>query len=847
MKEQLLPVPFPLKGLVVNQAIENQPEETTGLALNVVGYEPRFGRDRGGQRAGLTKFASAQVNGNAPVQEVTSCVSTNTAISGVAFAGAIALERTTAVGMEIYNNGGTNKFFDTSDTCLGSAWDNDNGIAYGAMTTGSATKVTAGKPDGTVLWTSATLPNFHASAQVGVAVGGGFVWVATQNSGGTATFLYKLDPNTGAILNGGVHVYTNGSNIIANGVLAYWNGVIAIGYTSGKIDFVNASTFTGPITITVSTAQAFGDVDVDGSGYFYFIFQTSTPTVAKLIKTDSNGNIQWTTSITILSASTPSCCYDPINSVVVAGYSNSTPNAIVNTFNPSSGSLINSFQVLSAARLYCVRPSGLGGYAVNTDAASNLGNVSSTGTLVWQAGVAIPTSTPRALSVYQGPSITNLKNLALQYVRPIAVAGGTVVRLLPGQASNLTVTGGTAALSAGATVIYSSQMLQKLFFADGVSYKYYDGTLDSIVTLTASSGSLPLDSAGNAARLVAVWRNRLVFSGLRFDPFNWFMSALRDPTNWNYNPTPSLESMAVAGNNVTSDTPVGESPDMITALIPYSDEILLMGGSHTIHQMTGDPAQGGRIDLVTDRVGMAWGRPVCRDGLGNLYFVSSRGNIYQFVPGGEPQRISDAIMPLLVAVQTTTNIIRMAWDESTQGFYVWITPPSGAATHYYFDTRNQAWWQLAYANNSHNPFCCHELPGDTPQILIGCPDGYVRMVNNAAFDDDGTAINSFVRIGPIKSGTALTVADLQCTLDDFSAPVNYAIRSGPYAQRALNSTPRQVGSLIPGRSRSQPIRVFGHVCYIDLASRQLVGEAWQLDKLMARVRIPEGKAHQRIF
>src|SRR5215468_5745853 len=83
MKEQLLPLPFPLKGLVVNQAFDNQPEMTTRSAVNVVGYEPRFGVDRGGQRSGLTKYCPAQINGSSPIQDITHAVS-NTFVSGSA-------------------------------------------------------------------------------------------------------------------------------------------------------------------------------------------------------------------------------------------------------------------------------------------------------------------------------------------------------------------------------------------------------------------------------------------------------------------------------------------------------------------------------------------------------------------------------------------------------------------------------------------------------------------------------------------------------------------------------------------------------------------------------------------
>ena len=302
--------------------------------MNVRFYNPRLGRDQGGQRAGQSKYMPLQVNGAAPVQEVSSCVSTNVAVSNAAFVGAIALERTTAVGMEVYNNGGTNRFFDTSDTCLGVCWDNDGGRAFGAMSTGAATKITAGKPDGTVLWTSGNLPNFNASAQVGVAFGGGFVWVATQNSGGTATFIYKIDPSTGAILNGGVHIYT--SSRVFNAGLSYWNGILAIGMANGFVEYLNTNTLVSTAVQFVA-GQNIDDIDTDNSGFFYIGIHSP-----KVIKTDAFGNVSWT-SVALSGTLGVSVCYDPINNLVVAAV-NAAGGGSVQTLNVSTGAVITTAQ-----------------------------------------------------------------------------------------------------------------------------------------------------------------------------------------------------------------------------------------------------------------------------------------------------------------------------------------------------------------------------------------------------------------------------------------------------------------------------------------------------------------------
>lgn len=444
--------------------------------------------------------------------------------------------------------------------------------------------------------------------------------------------------------------------------------------------------------------------------------------------------------------------------------------------------------------------------------------------------------------VYTGAGTT----LSPREVRGIAVSQGDVLRF---DSSVVTpITGGTAALSGSAKLIFAAQIFQNLYFADGANFKYYAGATNNVLTLTASAGSLPTDSGGNKPRLVAPWRTRLVWSGLPLDGNNWFMAKAGDPTNYNYTPATITDLDAVAGNNSTA----GFMPDVITCLLPYSDEILVMGGDHTIYQMNGDPQVGGSIDLLTESIGMAWGEPYCRDGSGNLYIFSSRGSVYRMVVGQALERISDPVANQLMSTNLGTNAVRMAYDESFYGFHVWITPTSGAAAtnHYFCDIRSGAWWQDSYASNNHNPLAVHTYDGDSPDdrvTLIGGWDGYIRKESAAAVDDDGTAIDSVVYLGPLrdKAGSSLLLADLECTLDVTSGSLNYSVLPGSYAQEALSASPRFSGSFGPGRNRSQAVRSAAHAHYVKLESN--TNSAWALEWLQARVRTPEGKARQRIW
>jgi hypothetical protein len=62
-QEQLVPMTFPTYGINLITEFELQLPNTTPIGSNVRGYEPATGRDRGGSRAGLSKWIDSPVNG----------------------------------------------------------------------------------------------------------------------------------------------------------------------------------------------------------------------------------------------------------------------------------------------------------------------------------------------------------------------------------------------------------------------------------------------------------------------------------------------------------------------------------------------------------------------------------------------------------------------------------------------------------------------------------------------------------------------------------------------------------------------------------------------------------------
>ena len=424
----------------------------------------------------------------------------------------------------------------------------------------------------------------------------------------------------------------------------------------------------------------------------------------------------------------------------------------------------------------------------------------------------------------------------------VVVSNGNISVADAGTNSWATTVGGTGALSSSGT-IFSAVNNQKMYFADGTNWKKYDPATNTVSAWEASAGSLPTDADGNKPRLICTWRGRTVLSGLLKDAQNWFMSAVGDPTDFDYSPSAITATQAVAGNN----SPLGQVGDVVTALAPYNDDVLLIGGDHTIWRITGDPMAGGQIDLISDSIGMAWGEPWCKDPYGNIYFVSNRCGIYVLTPGAAPLRISQQVEQLLQTVNTGANTIRLIWDDRFQGLHVFctVTEAPASATHLFWEYRTGAWWTDVFGNDDHNPLCCTVFDGNLPEdrvALIGSWDGYVRYFDAAATTDDGTEIESEVVLGPIltKDMDEVLLKDLQAVLGSESADVGFAVYVGETAEEALESDPVLEGAWTAGRNYSNLVRRSGHAIYVKLTAT----EPWAIEAVRARIA-GTGKVRRR--
>ncbi len=388
-------------------------------------------------------------------------------------------------------------------------------------------------------------------------------------------------------------------------------------------------------------------------------------------------------------------------------------------------------------------------------------------------------------------------------------------------------------------LVFYANLNQKTFFGDGINAKYWDSADNTVKDWTPTAGTLPIDDDMNRHRLLCTWRGRMVLSGVRGDPQNWFMSRKDDPFDWEYGADNNDVMQAVAGNN----SPAGTVGDTINSMVPYNDDVLLFGGDSTLWLMNGDPLYGGQIDRISDAVGMAFGNPWCKDPFGAVYFFSSRNSIFRLVPGQQLTRISGPIQRLIDDVDTGNNSIHMQWDERQQGFGVYITPLQRDAQnrpkvtrHLFWESRSGAWWQDEFVNTSHNPLCSAVLDGNNPEdrvVILGGWDGFVRSIDRDAETDDGKKITSSVVLGPFLTATLdeMTVRDLQAVLATASGEVEYEILVGDTAEEALTLGPVDTGVWEAGRNPTTLVNRSAHALYIRLKSTN----RWAMESVRANI------------
>ncbi|MHA2063737.1 MAG: hypothetical protein ACXABY_05060 [Candidatus Thorarchaeota archaeon] len=268
----------------------------------------------------------------------------------------------------------------------------------------------------------------------------------------------------------------------------------------------------------------------------------------------------------------------------------------------------------------------------------------------------------------------------------------------------------------------------------------------------AASGSLPTQ-----AYLGCKWAGRLVLSGNPDYPHQWYMSRVADHTDWAYLAGDDLAP--IAGANADA----GEIGDIVTCLLPYTDDYMIFGCASSIHLLRGNPHRAGSIDAIDETTGIFGPKAWCLDDKDNVWFWGMNG-VYKMSPKFAVEHISNIAIPELVedeSVDPATHRIEMEYDRKNHGILITITLlADGTNSNYFVSLTETATGIFPEAY----PVQCgvystifYDATDKTYRdMLVGCKDGYIRKFDPTAKDDDiggsDTAVDSYVLYPIVQMG-----------------------------------------------------------------------------------------------
>lgn len=347
--------------------------------------------------------------------------------------------------------------------------------------------------------------------------------------------------------------------------------------------------------------------------------------------------------------------------------------------------------------------------------------------------------------------------------------------------------------------------------------------------------------------ILALYRGRIVQSGDKNSPHVIYMSELANPFNFAYGTDDLASASALTGGYT------GNIGDVVTAVVPYRDDYMIIGCSQTMWLMRGDPTAGGSIDQISftaglfDKTSFAW------DSEDNLYFLDSNG-IYRIPAGfGAVQKLTQETLPDFVsdfALTPDVHRVTFGYDRKKHGILVCKTDvDTGQNQNYWLDLRTGGFFPEQYPPQC-SVYSANYYTADDPayrELLLGCRDGFIRVFDPRLYKDQTSvsedAIDSFMLIGPGRiapENMQGLLTQLLFVLSEESNPLSFEIYTGKTAQEVINFAldseidANSSGIITAGMSSTVRPRCKGAYLILKL-SNQTADRSWAFEKITGQI------------
>lgn len=360
--------------------------------------------------------------------------------------------------------------------------------------------------------------------------------------------------------------------------------------------------------------------------------------------------------------------------------------------------------------------------------------------------------------------------------------------------------------------------------------KIYDPSAGTLSIWTATAGQVP-----SGCPLIARHLDRLYLAGADVAPHVWYASRSGTETDFDYSQTDSAR--AVAGT--ASDA--GVPGTAILALVPHSDDYLILGCRDSLWRLRGDPAYGGTLDSLSRTVGIIGKDAWCLGPDGELIFLSLNG-LYAVAPGGNsfPIPLSQEILPRefrnIDPGQVTASL---EYDAQDRGIHVFLTPDSSnERIHWWLDWDNKTFWPVSLSSD-HEPTAACAYQGTAIEdsgVILGGRDGKLRRFSELAANDCGTAYTNYVIIGPIglaPDAYVGRVMSMDAVLADGSGSVTWTVHPALTFEGSYSASASDTGSWTEGINATVRPACRGQAFTLKLTGA--ASRRWAVEQIVATI------------
>ncbi|WP_428936917.1 hypothetical protein [Fontivita pretiosa] len=376
-----------------------------------------------------------------------------------------------------------------------------------------------------------------------------------------------------------------------------------------------------------------------------------------------------------------------------------------------------------------------------------------------------------------------------------------------------------------------TDLFGKAYIVDGTNTKVVDVNAATIANLTADPGK---GSVPTGCRIAVTWRGRLVLAAPDSNPQNIFMSRAGTPTDWLYGQTDELSAWEL---NASAAGRIGQP---VLALVPWRDDVLVIGCDHSLYALQGDPAaSSGQVITLSESIGILQHAATCIAPDGTIYFVGT-GGFFRMAAVGEPQNLSKGREDNFFAnINRKTHYCELEYDRDRHQVWIFVTQMAGgASTHMVYDVRTDSFWpqQLPAA---HGPLCALVYDGDGPTdrfLLLGGRDGYVRRLDPAVNSDDGAAISSQCLIGPVQPEGdfgEFVINEWMAVTGGGTTNLVVQVLVGESAETAAAAAPTTLATYATAGRQPRNFTRFRANTYFVKLSNSMLDKTWSFESLQA--------------